>query len=193
MNRILRIPGASAALLAVLAASCIFAPPEGERHDTGTVGKWQEPITPGIVIENLKVAFNDRDVDLYERCLHPDYFYESPSTLDSLNVESWSRSYDVLVMGRLFDECSAFVFVAGNPALTKEYGSNIEGIPAGVTVTDKHPDDIWYIYNYDISMDMIFSAYGDIKVQQYIKFAMVEDPPNYWSIIRWIDDTLVTN
>lgn len=171
---------------------CIFAPEEGQRTPGITIGKWQEPITPGIVIENLKVAFNDRDVDLYERCLHPDYFYETPSATDSLNVESWSRSYDVSVMERLFEDCTAFIFTTGSSNLIKEYGSNMENIPAGVSVSEEHPDDVWYIYAYDISMDMIFKEYGDYKVQQYMKFVMVEDPANHWSIIRWIDDTLVT-
>ncbi|MFC1511932.1 hypothetical protein ACFL5H_01905 [Candidatus Latescibacterota bacterium] len=171
--------------------SCIFAPAEGQRESDVAVGKWQEPITPGVVIENLKVAFNDRDIDLYERCLHPDYFYESPSETDSLNVESWSRSHDVMVMGKLLDQCTAFIFTPVLQKLVKEYGANMEDIPAGVTVSNEHPDQIWYIYDYDISMDMIFVEYGDFKVQQYMKFVMVEDPPGAWSIIRWIDDTLI--
>jgi hypothetical protein len=172
--------------------SCIFAPAEGKRISDTSTAKWQEPVTPGIVIENLKAAFNDRDIDLYEHCLHSDYFYETPSETDSLNAESWSRSYDVLVMKKLFDECTAFIFTPGSPSLIKEYGSNIPNIPTGASVSNKHPDDIWYIYNYDISMDMIFKTYGDYKVQQYMKFVMVEDPAGYWSIIRWIDDTRVT-
>jgi len=60
-----------------------------------------------------------------------------------------------------------------------------------VKVSNAHPDQIWYIYDYDISMDMIFVEFGDFKVQQYMKFVMVEDPPENWSIIRWIDDTLI--
>ena len=180
-----------AAAFTVMSLSCIFAPAEGHREFEVVVGKWQEPITPGIVIENLKVAFNDRDIDLYERCLHPDYFYESPSETDSLNVESWSRSYDVMVMGKLFDQCTAFIFTTVLQKLVKEYGADIADIPAGVKVSNEHPEQIWYIYDYDISMDMIFIEYGDFKVQQYMKFVMVEGPPGNWSIIRWIDDTLI--
>jgi hypothetical protein len=172
--------------------SCIFAPPLGQRETVETIGRWQEPVTPGIVIENLKVAFNDRDVDLYEQCLHPDYFYESISETDSLNIDSWSRSHDVTVMKNLFDQCTAFIFTPVEQTLVKEYGINIKNVPPGTKLSNAHPDDIWYIYEYYISMDMIFIGYGDFKVQQFMKFAMVEDPPNHWSIIRWLDDTQIT-
>ena len=182
----------AAMLPAVLGLSCIFAPPVGERELGESIGKWQEPITPGIVIENLKVAFNDRDVDLYEQCLHPDYFYESVSDTDSLNVDSWSRSRDVVVMGNLFDQCTAFIFTPVEQKMVKEYGTNIENIPPGAVISEHHPDAVWYVYEYYISMDMFFPEYGDFKVQQYMKFAMVEDPAGYWSIIRWLDDTLIT-
>jgi hypothetical protein len=168
--------------------SCIFAPKEGQKI-INPPGKWQEPITPGKVIENLKVAFSNLDIDFYERCLHEDYYYESPSQIDSLNVESWSRSTDVLLVEKIFDDCTTFVFTPSFVSLEKEYGINIPDIPQGEKISDEHPDEIWYIYNYDISMDMYLKSYGDIKVQQFMKFVMVMDSEGLWSIIRWIDET----
>ncbi len=178
-------------ILLLISASCIFSPKEGESVEDDTVGKWQEPVTPGIVIENLKVAFQDRDIDFYERCLHENYFYESPSTTDSLNAESWSRSTDVLVMENLFADCTSFVFTQSSSTLIKEYGSNVvpDPLPQGAQISSEHPDDIWYVYSYYITMDMYFNTYGDFKVEQYMKFVMVEDQKNQWSIIRWIDET----
>ncbi|MFC1560996.1 hypothetical protein ACFL4V_00810 [Candidatus Latescibacterota bacterium] len=177
--------------LFVLSFSCIFAPKEGKNNVSDTTGKWQDPIAPAIVIENLKVAFNDRDIDFYERCLHVDYFYESLSEIDSLDV-SWSRSTDVRVMQNLFDDCIAFVFTPSSSSLIKEYGINIPDKPDGALVSDEHPDEIWYIYNYDITMDLTFKTYGEMKVHQFMKFVMVESPENHWSIIRWIDETSLT-
>jgi hypothetical protein len=178
-------------ILFILSSSCIFAPKEGTKKDSETTGKWQEPILPQIVIENLKVSFNDRDIDFYERCLHEDYFYESPSEIDSLDV-SWSRSTDVRVMQNLFDDCIACVFTPSSSSLIKEYGINISDRPNGALVSEEHPDEIWYIYNYDISIDLTFKTYGEMKVHQFMKFAMVENPENHWSIIRWIDETSLT-
>ena len=173
--------------------SCIFAPKEGERKTPASTGKWQDPIAPEVVIDNLKVAFNDRDIDLFERCLHPDYFYESPSEIDSLEVKL-ARSEEVQIIGRIFDDCTAFVFTTSAYSMIKEYGSNFqdEDIPQGSNKSDEHPDDIWYIYTYDISMDLYLKTYGDQKVQQFMKFVLVEDQENHWSIIRWIDETSIT-
>lgn len=178
-------------LLFTFSFSCIFAPKEGQRKPNPP-GKWQEPITPGIVIENLKVSFSDLDIDFYERCLHENYYYESPSEIDSLNVESWSYSTDVFVVGKIFDDCTTFVFMPSFVSLIKEYGVNVPDIPPGEKVSDEHPNKIWYIYNYDISMDLYLKSYGDIKIQQFMKFVMVEDPESHWSIIRWIDETPIT-
>jgi hypothetical protein len=148
---------------------------------------------PGV-IENLKVAFNDRDIDLYERCLHENYFYESISTTDSLNV-TWSRSTDVSVMENLFDDCLSFVFTPIQSSIIIEYGSAIAetlGVAEGMQITDDHPNEIWKIYNYDISMDLSFKTHGEMRVHQFMKFAMVEDENNEYSIIRWIDETSLT-
>ncbi|MFC1541126.1 hypothetical protein ACFL50_01610 [Candidatus Latescibacterota bacterium] len=177
-----------AAALSMLSSSCIFAPKEGERKVDDTVGKWQTPVAPDIVIENLKVAFNDRDIDLYERCLHVNYFYESISEIDSLNV-SWSRSTDVSVMRNLFDDCLSFVFIPIQSSIIKEYGSGITDIPEGAQISDEHPNEIWRIYNYDISMDLSFRTHGEMRVHQFMKYAMVEDENGHYSIIRWIDET----
>ncbi len=178
-------------LLLTLLVSCIFSPKEGKKTPT-PVGKWQEPDSPGIVIENLIVSFNNLDVDFYERCLHEDYFYESLSEIDSLNVESWSRSTDVRVMEKLFDDCTSFIFTPSYVSLEREYGSNIADIPDGARVSDEHPDQIWYRYNYDISMDVFLKTFGDYKVQQFMQFIMVEEPEGHWSIIRWLDETNIS-
>ena len=182
------------AAVLMLFMSCIFAPKEGEKRVDDTVGKWQDPVHPEIVIENLKVAFNDRDIDLYERCMHENYFYESISNTDSLNV-TWSRSTDVSVMDNLFDDCLSFVFTPIQSSVIFEYGSAIADtlhISGGALISDEHPNEIWRIYNYDISMDLSFKTHGEIRVHQFMKFVMVEDENEEWSIIRWIDETSLT-
>jgi len=127
--------------------------------------------------------------------MHENYFYESLSNTDSLNV-SWSRSSDVSVMDNLFDDCQSFVFTPLFSSVVIEYGSEVyetlEEYPDGAQITDEHPNDIWRIYNYDISMDLSFKTHGEIRVHQFMKFVMVEDKNEEWSIIRWIDETSLT-
>jgi len=171
--------------------SCIFSPQEGEKKSVPH-GKWQDPIAPGKVIENLEVAFNNLDIDFYERCLHPNYFYESPSETDSLNVESWSRSTDVQVVGLVFEDCTTMVFNPNYISLVKEYGKNIPDIPSGERISDEHPDEIWYKYNYDISMDLYLKKFGEKRIHQFMQFVMVKDNEGKWSIIRWIDETSIS-
>ncbi len=170
--------------------SCIFSPKEGEKKENPP-GKWQEPITPGIVIENLEVSFSNRDIDFYERCLHENYYYESPSESDSLNV-SWSRSTDVRIVGYIFDDSISFVFTPSFFSLNKEYGINVADIPQGADISEEHPDEIWYKYNYDITMDVSFKTFGEYRVHQFMTFVMVEDSDGHWSIIRWIDETNIS-
>jgi len=182
----------SVVIILIIASSCIFAPKEGEKRPNPP-GKWQEPITPDIVVENMNVAFNDLDIDFYERCIHEDYFYDSPSEIDSLSVESWSRSTDVRVMGNIFDDCTSIVYTPIYISQVKEYGKNVPDIPQGAEISEGHPNQIWYKYNYNISIDLYSRKYGELKVQQFMIYIFVEDPKNHWSIIRWIDETGLTD
>ena len=77
----------------------------------------------------------------------------------------------------------------------EEYGKNVPDKPDGAKLDemDEHPDDIWYICNYYITMDIFAGDYGDFKVQQDMKFKIVEDPETHlYSIIRWVDDEQLT-
>jgi hypothetical protein len=107
---------------------------------------------------------------------------------------TWSRSTDVDILENLLDDCLSFVFTPIQSSLIFEYGSAMPDslIPANAQISDEHPNEVWRIYNYDISMDLSFKTHGEMRVHQFMKFAMVEDENNEWSIIRWIDETSLT-
>lgn len=175
-------------LVSALIGSCIFSPKEGKKT-TPPKALWKDPINPSAVISNLEVAFNNRDIDFYERCMHKDYYWKSPSETDSLE-ESWPLTTDLRVMENMFKDTISFEFVANqNSFPVEEYGSNIPNIPQGSLVSTEHPNSIWYKYNYSITMNMSFKTKGEWQVNQYMTFVMVEEPKGYWSIIRWIDST----
>ena len=87
----------------------------------------------------------------------------------------------------LFSLCIQSLF-----SLEKEYGKNVPDIPQGAEISDEHPDEIWYKYNYDITMDMSLKTFGEYRVHQFMTFVMVEDSEGLWSIIRWIDETNIS-
>lgn len=181
----------SLALFSVLVCgilgSCIFSPKEGKKTDPPKP-LWEDPINPGAVISNLEVAFNNKDIDFYEKCMHKDYYWMSPSQTDSL-PESWPLTTDLRVVKDVFADAISFEFIANQNSFSVEYGSNMENIPPGSQVSEEHPNSIWYKYNYSITMHINLKTYGEMQVNQYMTFVMVEEPKGYWSIIRWIDST----
>jgi hypothetical protein len=171
--------------MGIVTFSCVFSPQEGKRK-TASEGKWEDPVTPSAVIRNMQVALINHDIDFYENCLHKDYYYLSPSEVDSLDIR-WSRSEDVRIMKNMFGKCLRLDLRASYLSVEKEYGSNVEDIPEGASTSDEHKDQIWYKYNYDLTMYLNLQDLGEFQVQQFIQFVMVEEPKGQWSIIRWID------
>jgi len=176
----------------ILTSSCIFSPDTGKKNQKPPQ-QWTEPTTPRKVIDNLEVAFTLLDIDFYERCLHENFFYRSPSDVDEFDIY-WSRSVEIETMRKLFAECREFIFTPSEIHIYEEYGKNVPDIPDGAVIdeNDDHPDEIWILCDYYIAMDIFFKELGDFKVQQDMKFKMVEDPETHlFSIIRWVDDTQI--
>ena len=176
-------------VLSVVPVSCIFNPDNGDDDNHQVDGKLQTPTQPGIVVENLKVAFQQLEPDWYEQCLHPNYFYESPPVLDE---DPWKvpRSEEVAIITRMMEDCKQFHFTANHLSSYPEYGIDIEDKPDGVAVSQEHPDEIWYVYNYNITMEVYTNSHGDFRIPQNVQFKMVKDPDTeLYSIIRWYDLT----
>ncbi len=185
------LPALSLALLVF--TSCIFSPDTGEKSPKPPQ-QWEEPTTPRKVIKNLEVAFDQLDIDFFERCLHENYYYRSPSDTDEFDLY-WSRSEEVMAVGNVMDGCREIIFTPSEIRIYEEYGSNVPNKPDGAIIDDsgEHPDDIWYICDYYITMDIFTKELGDFKVQQDMHFKMVQDPETeLFSIIRWVDDNQLT-
>ena len=174
--------------------SCVFSPNSGKKVKNDQPGVFVEPTTYSKVISNLQVAFARRDIDFYDRCLHENYFYISPSDVDELDLY-WSRSEELEVMRNLMNGCREIVFTHSRINIYEEYGKNVPNKPDGAMIDsdDEHPDEIWYVGNYYITIDIFTNDFGDFKVQQDMQFIMVEDSETHlFSIIRWIDNNQIT-
>ena len=169
--------------------SCIFSPKTGKKGPQ-PAGQWEEPTTPRKVVNNLQLSFNLLDIDFFEKCLHDNYYYSCPSDIDSLDIY-WSRSEDYQAVKSVMEKCREIIFIPSEISISEEYGKNVPDKPDGATLDyeNEHPDEIWYICDYYITMDIFSPELGDFKVQQDMKFKMVEDPAtHFFSIIRWIDE-----
>ena len=179
-------------LMLTMSVSCIFSPKSDKKSET-PAGQWETPTTPRKVINNLQVSFSQLDIDFFERCLHENYYYLSPSDIDSLDIY-WSRSEDVSAVRGVMSASREIIFNPSEINIYEEYGKNVPNKPDGAKLDEmeEHPDDIWYICSYYISIDIFAAEYGDFKVQQDMKFKMVEDLDTHlYSIIRWVDDVQI--
>jgi hypothetical protein len=175
-------------LICALLGSCVFSPKEGKKTDAPKP-LWEDPVNPGAVINNLQVAFYNRDIDFYEKCLHKDFYYYCPSETDSL-PEYYPLSDELYVMKKIFNEAVSFELVANQNTSYVEYGSNIQDIPQGERISTEHPNSIWWYFNYSITMNMTFKTKGEWEVQnEFMTFVMVEEPKGHWSIVRWNETT----
>lgn len=175
----------------LFSGSCIFSP---KKDNGGTVenGKWEKPVSPDKVLNNLKVAFNDKNIEFYRNCLHDNYYYVSQSETDSLDIR-WSKSEDVRIVENVMNGCNKFVFTAVQNSQIEEYGKNCTNIPVGATIVEEHPDEMWLVINYTVDMEIFTKTYGDIEVNQYMEFKFVKDSEGLYSIIQWNDLSNLSN
>jgi hypothetical protein len=179
-----------AALVALLSGSCVFSP-KSEDPDPGPAGKWVDPTAPDKVINNLKVAFDDLNIEFYRNCLHANYFYLSRSETDNIDIR-WSKSEDVSTVTNIMEGSTKFVFNAEKNSEHEEYGKDYppDQIPEGAVIVDDHPTEKWLVVNYTVDMEIFTKSYGEYNIHQFMEFKFFQDPvTKLYSIILWNDLT----
>jgi hypothetical protein len=174
-------------LVLLFSGACIFSPTK-DKPVSGPGGKVEIPTTPEKVLNNLKLAFDDENIEYYRNCLNDNYFYVSRSEVDTLDIR-WSKSEDVQIVEKVMKGSSKFVFNAVQNAQIEEYGKNCPNIPVGATVVDEHPNEMWLVINYTVDMEIFTKSFGDINVHQFMEFKFVKDAEGLYSIIQWNDLT----
>jgi hypothetical protein len=176
-------------LTALIAGSCIFSPKKDSGQNTGG-GQILTPSTPDNVVNNLKVAFQQLNINFYRDTLHDNYFYTSKSTTDTLDIR-FSKSEDVRVIENVMNNCTSFVFTSSEYGSMEEWGKDVPNPPNGAIVVDEHPSEVWLVKTYLIDMDIFTKTYGDFKIHQLMEFKFVQNPQSkLYSIIQWNDLTI---
>jgi len=173
---------------ALISSSCIFSP-KSESGDKTPSGKWEEPISPDKVINNLKVAFDELNIEFYRKCLHDNYYYFSPSDVDNPDIR-WSKSEDVRIVENIMKGSTKFVFNAVQNSVHEEYGKDCSDIPDGAVVVPDHHNEMWLVVNYIVDMEIFTKSFGEYNVHQFMDFKFVRDPQTkLYSIVLWYDLT----
>lgn len=173
----------------LFSSSCIFSPKkESETITPG--GKIENPVSPEKVVNNLKVAFQQLNINFYRDCLHDNYFYTSKSTTDTLDIR-FSKSEDVQVVENIMNNCTSFVFNSSEYGSIEEWGKDVPNPPNGALIVNEHPSEVWLVKTYLIDMDIFTKTYGDFKIHQLMEFKFVQDAQSkLYTIIQWNDLTM---
>ncbi|MBN1293262.1 MAG: hypothetical protein JXB48_15595 [Candidatus Latescibacteria bacterium] len=169
--------------------SCIFSKDEGDDKRPPDERVFEDPITAKLVIQNLEVSFSHLEPDWYERCLHKNFIYEVQDKTDE-NPLRWARDDELRTIKNLMTDCTQFIFTASENSSYEEWGSEVPDPPTGTQVSDAHPNEIWYIFDYLVTMNIFTKTYGDFQVKQDMIFKMVKDSDTgFYSIVSWVDVT----
>ncbi len=180
----------SVLLIVLFTGSCIFSPKKDSGQTTGD-GKIEIPSTPDKVVNNLKVAFQQFNINFYRDCLHDNYFYTNKSETDTLDLRL-SKSEDVRIIERIMNNCTSFVFNSNEyGSMYEEWGKDVPNPPNGAMIVDEHPNEVWQVKTYLIDMDIFTKTYGDFKIHQLMEFKFIQDSKSkLYNIIQWNDLTM---
>jgi len=166
-------------LLLLIAGCDFFITREPEKPDQGRAN-FLPPTEPHIVIENLKNAFTDKNVQNYVACLVDTFFT--------------SKKFRFIPSS---EAASTFVFLTQDWSVFEErkYFSSIvskvpKDFPITLSITDENysslsGDTILYTSNYFINV-----PHNSTEPKSYagnLQFNMVRDSRSNWSIYLWKD------
>jgi len=127
INGLLRVALGTVVMVAVLAVNgCIFGPDPriGDDPDEGFT-------TPKGAAEMIEFAYNDTDIELYKKCLSPNFtFYFDPNNVGEdvegyIIPDSWGYDLEVDAVGNMFDNADSIILTVnttniGEPGVNDE-------------------------------------------------------------------------
>lgn len=184
-----------AGTLLLLACSNPFAP-DKEPGQPGDRNPAPPATTPEQLMDNLRRAMRDRDIDLYETLLDQDFWFTETDTRGDL-VFANGREEELEILGGsrdgsrpgIFDTFRTFEFeffqIRRYVELGEDYPEAYPGDPDG------HPDEDWEVFYGNVEM-LLLDEHGDgYRVDQRMTYKMRLTDEGIWTLIRWVNDPLV--
>jgi len=156
-------------IIPLISACNWFEPREAEKP-WEEESDWQEPVSPSVVISNLKLAFEGRNIVNYASSFSPDFiFFGDPA--DSPYVEpgifnDWNYEVEIDVTTKLFNTFN-------NIGLLFEDST---GDSTGTVGT------FYKLYTLNLE-----SSDSTVTVVGLARFQLAIDTTNLWSIVEWND------
>ncbi|TAE60300.1 MAG: hypothetical protein EAZ89_01645 [Bacteroidetes bacterium] len=169
--------GGMALLYALLCLGCLscFRIRPVEPPDS-SVSEWVSPTDYEILLNNLRTAIAQRNVQNYQRCFDPEFFRFTPAaSLYNDNESIWQN-------WSLQDEQTWIENVFG--ALTSPSGNSL--ILEEVDLQDVTSDSLRYVGTYQLRMNHSDTSLTTL-FQGQIQLLIRQNSFNEWEIRRWAD------
>jgi hypothetical protein len=185
----------AAGMLMLSACSNPFAPKKHTPEGGDNLPPAPDATTPEILMDNLHRAMRERDKDLYETLLDPDFWFTETDCQGDLILANGLEE-EIAFMGGsrdgsqqgIFDVFRTFEFdftlIRRSIELGTDYPEAYEGDPDG------HPDEDWEIFRGRVEMLLLESSNEGFRVNQDMTFKLRSTDEGVWKIIRWVDDPL---
>ena len=155
--------------ISLISAGCSFFEPRESEPPSGREGRWDEPVSPGIVISNLNYAFQDENIEDYMSAFTSQFLFLADER-DTLLFEpgtftDWGFSIEEEVTGRIFAEA---------------YSINLT---FSDSLVDSTADLAHFYENYEFTVSAESQVYG----KGLALFSLSRGEDGYWAIYEWQD------
>ncbi len=192
-NRVLLAALAAALMSAQCADRASGPPPRPPEVEASQVAS-----TPEIAMDNLKLAFEERDPDFYESLLDDGFVFTEVDCRGELLY--WNdRQEELAVMGGDGDDSRRGVFDVFRTIefdLIAEDRYDELGADSPIVFEgdlDGHPEEDWHVYRGHMRLLLLHAPDEGFLVDQVMTFKLRQDEAGTWRIRRWADDPLSTD
>lgn len=161
--------------------ACDLFTPRIPENPLGNGGTWRQPDTPDRVIENLRSAISERNVQHYTRSLASDLVFTpsiSAENRDPVLWTKWGITEEETYFARLATAASLFT------------GHHLDLFETSQIIIDNR--HVAYQATYTLQMQHSRNSEGiPVEVKGKVVWNLSQQPDGLWKIERWADQSLI--